>query len=32
LGKAIDAEIVIDSPSGPQTWYLNGVRYDAESH
>ena len=32
LGKATDAEIVIDSPSGPQTWYLNEVRYDAESH
>ena len=27
LGKPIDAEVVIESPSGPKTWHLIEVRY-----
>ena len=30
LGKGLDTEIVVDSPSGPQTWFLVAVSYARE--
>ena len=29
LGKRVDDEVVVSTPSGEQTWYLVDIRYDS---
>lgn len=27
IGKQVDDEVVVQTPSGPKTWYINEIRY-----
>lgn len=27
IGKQVDDEVVVQTPSGPKEWYINDIRY-----